>query len=84
MSWSDRIQELGLTERELEVLYIIGLGTRSLAGIARKLDPPISHRTVEAHVTNIDGKLPEDFEPRVPPFWRVVLFVVRGSTGKPE
>lgn len=82
VSWSS---ELGLTDRELEVLEVIVVGCRSLSHIARELDPPISRRTAEAHVTNIDGKLPRDFEPSVPPFWRVILFVVRSSsTGKTE
>lgn len=66
---------LALTTRELEVCVVIREdGCRSLQAIASALDPPISRRTAEVHVANIAAKLPEEWEPRAPPFWRVVLY----------
>jgi len=66
---------MALTRRELDVVGAIQSGARSLGAIARALDPPVSRRTAEAHVTAIATKLPEDFEPATVPFWRVVLWV---------
>lgn len=79
--WTAHIEELGLTSRELEVLYVVLLGERSLSAIARALDPPISPRTAEAHVYNIAEKLPAEFEPSVSPFWRVVMYASRSPGG---
>ena len=67
-----------MTPRELEVLDAIRSGARSLEGIARALNPPISPRTAEVHVRSIAGTLPDDWEPKAPPFWRVVSWAVYG------
>lgn len=79
-----RAIELGLTEREFEVLVEISMGRRSLSSVARALRPPISPRTVEVHVSNIAEKLPPEHEPDTPPFWRVVLYTQKAPTGSSE
>ena len=74
---------LNLTPREIEVLEAIREGSRSLPSIARRLDPPISHRTAEAHVSSIAEKLPTDHEPDSSPFLRVMLWVLVDRPGSP-
>jgi FixJ family two-component response regulator len=74
-----------LTPREIEVLGTIRGGARSLPSIARALDPPVSPRTAEAHVTAISAKLPDVFEGSSSPLLRVILWVlVDAHTGGPE
>lgn len=65
-----------LTPRELDVLEVIAGGARSLREVARTLDPPVSWRTAEAHVTAINRKLPADFEPKLSPALRVLVWVL--------
>lgn len=67
-----------MTPRELEVLDVIRAGQRTLSGIARALNPPVSHRTVEVHVRSIADTLPADWEPRAPTLMRVVLWALVG------
>lgn len=66
-----------LTPRELDVVKAIRGGARSLSEIARALDPPVSWRTAEAHVTSINRKLTADFEPKLTPLWRVLMWATR-------
>lgn len=66
-----------LTPRELEVIECVREGARTRRAIGRRLDPPISHRTVEAHLESIARKLPRAFEEDSPPFWRIVLWSIR-------
>lgn len=76
---------LTLTPREGEILEAFRGGARSLSAVARAVDPPISSRTAEAHVASIAEKLPTDFEPEVPGFWRVVILVcLESHRGGPE
>jgi len=75
--------DAGVTPRELEVLQALRAGARSLEAIARAVDPPISRRTAEAHVSSMAAKLDEDFEPGCPGFWRLVILVaVEEATGE--
>lgn len=73
-----------MTPRELEVLEAIRRGARSLSSIARALDPPVSPRTAEAHVTAIARKLPTDYEPTAGILMRVILWTVERGSGIPE
>lgn len=52
-----------------------------MKAVARRMDPPISKRTAEAHVASIAEKIPADFEPLCPGFWRVVLWAVYPESG---
>ncbi len=63
-----------LTERELEVVAVIQEGARSMAQIAKAMDPPVSKRTVQAHVYRIALKIPADHEPDATTFLRVMLW----------
>lgn len=71
----------GLTPRELEVLDAIRAGARSYTAIAKALEPPCATRTVEAHLASIYRNLPDDVEPDMPPFWRLVVCVVGYASG---
>jgi DNA-binding NarL/FixJ family response regulator len=68
------------TTRELEVIDALAGGARSLSEIARALDPPISWRTVEAHVIACNAKIRADFEPRLTPYLRVLVWVLTDGT----
>jgi len=72
---------LRFTPRELEVLESIQSGRRSHHAIARWLDPPVSHRTAEAHVTAISLKLDPEYEPESLPFLRVILYALLEHPG---
>lgn len=69
-----------LTERELELLDVIREGGRSMAQIAKAMDPPVSVRTVQAHVYRIALKCPPDFEEEATTFLRVMLWALHPSS----
>jgi DNA-binding NarL/FixJ family response regulator len=70
-----------LTSRELDVIDVIHGGARSFSDIARELEPPVSPRTVEAHVRAISRKIGDDFEPRLTPLLRVIFWTRDGLPG---
>lgn len=69
-----------LTEREEEVLAAIRAGARSMHQIAKALDPPVSKRTVQAHVYRCALKIPPDFEGDATTFLRVMLWALHPSS----
>lgn len=65
-----------LTPREWDVVEALAGGARSYGELARSLEPPVSWRTAEAHVIAINAKLRAEFEPKLAPHMRVLVWVL--------